>query len=857
MKHLFAGLLFLILSISAKAQVDYSAYTEVNLSIILSEIEKQHKVVFSFDADLVGSKFISLQKGSYTLSEILERLEDQANLSFDFIDGQNILIYRPEPKQYALCGYLKDEQTLDPIAFANIYTPDGRAGTSSNEAGYFEIQIEGDPRLLASYLGYQKLELIAQSLADSTCLDFLMKLGGISFKPVLLKEYLTDGISQSNLGNTVIIDPGEMSMLPGAVDNDVLASIQFLPGISSPSESLSNIHIRGGTPDQNLILWDDIPLFHTSHLFGTISALNPFVIDKVNVYRSGVNSEFGGRVSGVIDIETKNEIISKFKGSAGINFTHTYLNLNIPLWKNSSLQFSSRRSITDGWSSPTFISYAEKVFQGTKIEENDFNQNQPFSDEFKFNDGHLKWMWKTGSNLFTISSIGALNSLNYTNEIPAFDAFSTDQLNLENAGFKMGWERKWSEKLNSNLHISNSVYSYDYTLFYQLVDSMGDPPILFNTSNRIEDISSKFQLDYTLSETQKISTGVEFQENTINLDLVTRNQMDTTSEAQVFDNRLGTLFGTYILTLPGILRMDIGLRYQNHALIKKNYFEPRIAFLTDVNENVKLKISTGKHFQFISQLAALDINDLGLGNQIWVAANDSSIPVIESNQWMAGFSYQKDQWTIDIEGYVKEIAGITSLTSGFEELERQPFSIGDSRIRGIDVLVKRRVGAYRSWLSYTLSDVRYEFQNISQEAFPASHDRTHLIQWVNLYKRSNWEFSLGWTLGSPLPYTPNEGLDTRINPQGNLQYRIDYAPINSARLNPYSRIDASMVYKYTLNDTFSGFISFSIQNLGDRQNLLGRQFLLSQSRPGQKPDILNNDELGLGFTPNIALHLAW
>ena len=856
MKYLFACFLFLQLSTVTKAQVNYPSFTQVNLAELLTEIEQNHKVVFSYDAELIESKTISVQAGTYTLSEILKSVEAEADLSFDFIDGQNILIFRPEPNIYSLCGYLKDQASQEPIAFANIYAPDGTTGTSSNEDGYFSIQVEGNPSLIASYLGYQKLELLALEQADETCPDFLMKLGGISFKPVLLKEYLTDGISQSSLGNTIIIDPGEMSLLPGAVDNDVLTSIQFLPGISSPSESLSNIHIRGGTPDQNLILWDDIPMYHTSHLFGTISALNPFVIDKVNVYRSGVNSEFGGRVSGVIDIETENEVISKFNGSAGFNFTHTYLNLNIPLWKNSSLQLSSRRSITDGWSSPTFISYAEKVFQGTKIEENDFNQNQPFSDEFKFNDGHLKWMWKAGSNLFTISSIGALNSLNYTNEIPAFDAFSTDQLNLENAGFKMGWERQWSEKLTSNLHISNSVYSYDYTLFYQLVDSIGDPPIQLDASNRIEDISSKLQLDYNLNETQKITTGVEFQENKINLDLGSRNPMDTTRESQVFDNQLATLFGTYVLTLPGVLRMDIGLRYQNHALIKKNYFEPRIALITDVNDHVKLKISTGKHFQFISQLTALDINDLGLGNQIWVAANDNTIPVIESNQWMAGFSYQKDQWTIDVEGYVKEIAGITSLTSGFAEIERQPFSIGDSRIRGIDVLVKRRVGAYRSWLSYTLSDIRYEFQNISQEAFPASHDRTHLIQWVNLYKKKNWEFSLGWTLGSPLPFTPNNGLDSRLI-NGNIQYRIDYGPINSQRLNAYSRIDAAMVYNYKLNDTFSGFISFSIQNLGDRQNVLGRQFLLNQTRPGQTPNILSNEELGLGFTPNMSIHIEW
>ena len=323
-------------------------------------------------------------------------------------------------------------------------------------------------------------------------------------------------------------------------------------------------------------------------------------------------------------------------------------------------------------------------------------------------------------------------------------------------------------------------------------------------------------------------------------------------------NNLNSLYGEYALTVPDILKLDLGLRYQYQSEIKNNYFEPRISLVTDVNEHIKLKASTSKQFQFISQLILLDINDLNLSNQVWVASNNTTIPVIESNQWTGGIVYNNKSWTLDVEGYVKELAGITSLTSNLGDLTNQPYSKGNSRIRGIDLLLKKRIKNYRSWVSYTLSETKYEFPNISESSFPSSHDHRHILQWVNLYKKGNFEYSISTQLRSGQPFTPANGVGTRINSNGVEIPFIEYAEINSSRLKNYTRLDGSVSYRFGNENGFHGVAVFSIQNMTRQENVLGKSYILEPTVDGvDLPDLIEVQEQGLRWTPNIGINVWW
>jgi len=854
-KVLFITLFFLCTSFFLKAQQHYGECIEKPLIEVLEMLESKNQVVFSYDNQNVESQAINIISNDYTLQQILEIVFEQVNMNFEFIDNKYILLTNKLRQNYLeyLCGYIKDQNTEEPISFASITNGSASLFAESDEEGYFKINVlETDHIVTILYLGYKPFEINLEEASNDPCQEYVISIENISFAPVILTEYLTDGINQTKNTNTVVIKPEEMNVLPGSVEKDVLSAISFLPGITSPNESLDGIHVRGGTPDQNLILWDGIPMYHTSHFFGTISAFNPNIIDNVEIHRSGIGSKYGGRVSSVIDIHSKAEITNKFKAGVGFNLTHMHLDLDIPLWKNSSFMISTRRSITDVWNTPTFVSYAEKVFQGTKVEQGNFNDPElEFSDEFKFNDANIKWMMDYGKNKFRFISLGTLNSLNYKSNFEEVNLYSVELLNLRNTGANFTWERQWNRRYKSKFEFTNAEYRFDYNLSFKIKNNIFRPPFSQVSKNSITDGGMKWNNDWIINENQNLAFGYQYTENKTELDITIINRQDTLKHNVNFENRLHSLFGEYSLTLPKTLQLDIGLRYLYQDKLKNNYFEPRIALATNVTDRLKLKVSTGKHFQFVSQLVGFDTNNLGLNNQFWVTANnaidsnDHTIPVIEANQWMGGFIYQKGNWTLDVEGYVKELVGITTLSSSFFELNDNTFSSGNSRTRGIDFLLKKRIKRYRSWISYSISKTKYEFPQISLDPIIASHDQTHVFKWVHLYKINSWEFSFGIEYRSGLPATQANIVDDEIR----------YDRPNGIRLKRYFRLDGSIIYNFGSPDNVNGFIGFSLQNIQDRTNILGRKYILDDNDGMDTPRLLEINEKGLKFTPNISVNI--
>ena len=231
------------------------------------------------------------------------------------------------------------------------------------------------------------------------CRNIFLGLALVDFPKIIITEYLADGIDQNSADAHISIKPEKMDMLPGLTEADVLQSIQLLPGVSSPNETASGIFIHGGTPDQNLILWDGIPIYHSGHFFGSISAFNPNVVDDVKVYRGGFGPQYGGRVSGVIDISSTDNIPEQISAGIGINLTHGDAFAKIPLFKQkAALILSFRRSFTDLWQTPTFKQMSKKVFQGTKIEDSqeeaEDDDNLDLTQEFHFIDFSAKWIWQ-------------------------------------------------------------------------------------------------------------------------------------------------------------------------------------------------------------------------------------------------------------------------------------------------------------------------------------------------------------------------------------------------------------------------------------------------------------------------------
>ena len=840
--------LYVILILFIACKTSFSQ-KEVDLISALKVVENDFNITFSYSNEILQDLRVSYAKRS-TLDETLKTLFSQTPISFEIVDDSNIILFRKQRSQSRkYCGYLIDAETGEAIEYANVFTKDHEIVIGTNETGYFEIEGDNISQLFCSFIGYE--ELIIET--SENCPIYKMSPSSVMLNSIEITEYLADGISRTDASNAIIIEPPMMQKMPGNIDGDILNTIQFLPGVNSPNESLDGIFVRGGTPDQNLILWDGIPVFQSSHFFGTVSAFNPFLVDSVNIYRSGIGSKYGGRVSSVIDINTSQKRPERFTVGMGFDLTQAHIDIATPLWKDASLFLSTRRSITDNWVTPTFKRFSEKVFQDTKLEDADFGN--PQGDQFRFNDGNLKLMYNPGKNRFSFSTIGGLNFLDFETQFPRADLFSKDSLALRHGGAIFKWERNWSERFKSSFSTGNSSFDYDYQLSAHRNNT---PDVALGSTyskNIITDGHLNMDFELTTRKDQKLQFGYQFSGNDITFDLgQVENGIDTFNRFQ-FENRLHTLYGDYSIDLANIIHLDMGLRYNYHEKLNNDYFEPRLSAKTAVTDNIDLKLSTSKHFQFISQVVFLDINDLGLSNSIWVAANEEkTIPVIESNQWMGGLVYTKDDWTFDIEGYVKELAGITSFSSLGPN--NNTFSVGNSRIRGIDILIKKRFRNYRSWLSWSLSEAVYEFNKIEANPFPANHDQRNVIQWVHLFKNKGWEYSAGITFKSGLPFTQAIGIDTIF--QNSFEREIiEYETTNASRLNPYLRLDASVVYhfgKYR-NKGFRGYLGFSMQNISNQLNVLRKRFALSQNNFISPTELLTIEEYGLRFTPNFTVNI--
>ena len=852
--------IFLIHSAFLQSQVLIESTDSISIYNILQNIKGQSDVSFSYNSGILDDKKILVQKGSYSLNKIVKLISEQLNHKFEFIDSRNVLIIPPEElngKLNSICGYIKDRRTQNVLSFVNVYTPDNLYGTSTNVEGYFEFEIPSSySSIIASFVGYDALDISLIEINQGCQTHFLTEDSEL-LSTIVLREYLDDGISQAENTKSIILNPDKMNVLPGLVDNDVFASLLILPGINSPSESLDGIFMRGGTPDQNLVLWDDIPVYHTSHLFGSISSFNPFMIDQVDVYRSAIGSEFGGRVSGVVDIKSKSTVPDKAHVGMGVNMTHAHFDFETPLWKNSALFISYRRSISDLWASPTFLNYADRIFQGSKVDPSRFaNSDLSFNDLFAFNDGNFKWVYNLRKDKFEISSFGALNKLNYSTELPNVNALIVDKLDLNNSGLKVSWSRKWSDELTSDLIITNADFRYDYEILLEFQELMIESPNRGFASNRIQDGGFQLMFDWQPKKYQKFKFGFQNTENKIDFEIGRREPGVMEMEKQNFLHRLNSLVGEYSLELPDIVNMDVGLRLQNSPVLEKRFFEPRISIVTRLNEFMRLKASTSKQFQFVSQLVAFDTNDLGFGNEIWVASDENLIPVIESNQWVGGIIIEKDDWTLDIEGYVKELVGITSF-SALSELPA-PYAQGKSKLRGVDVLLKRRFKNFRSWISYTLSEFIYEFPSIPPGSFPAPQDQQQILQWINIYKKGPWEFSLGANMRSGLPFRDADRVMLVENSMGELVPRIQYGELNASRLKPYFRVDGSVIYNFKNTPGSEGYIGFSLQNITNHKNILGREFFQGEvDENSGLPRILPSNEFGLAFTPNVSVNIRW
>lgn len=823
---------------------------------VFFELEKKHQIKFSYSDNLVSNVYVSIKLNGKDLDTILREIKSQTNFIFQKVTERYIIVLNKDEKsKTAACGYLLDVISQEPLMEASITILSRNTGTTTDRDGYFQLEsVAANDTIKISFIGYLSKLFLAKELIKKPCKRIYLEEFTSVLNEIRITNYLANGITREKDGS-IGISPKKLGILPGLTEPDVLQSIQFLPGINSPSETASGIHVRGGTPDQNLILFDGIKMYNSAHFFGMISSFNPYITDKIKVYRSGAGARYGNHISGVVDIETNNNITNNTNGGFGFNLTHADAFIETKLNDKIGISFSARRSFTDFINTNTFSKFSDKVFQNTIIDIDGQQSNSDlFSDnnDFHFVDFNSKIIYEpTEKDKIIFNQLMTKNKLEHLFKFNDNSYSTRDVLNINNDGFSIKWFRNWNKKLSQRTSFYYSKYDLEY--LFEAVQDVANRDQSRAKQNQIKDANFQTSFSFKKSDVSQFDLGYEYDNSKVFYSFESVDQLFPQNNFALLEsnrNITHAVFGEYAYNNKEKQTVQLGLRSNYFSLTKKFFIAPRLYLQFQLAPKFWAKGSLEFKQQNISQLLELSTADFGLENQIWALSNNNNVPVLRSNQTTVGFIFKRDNWTVDLDLYLKKVRGITTVSSGFQTVNNT-FSEGTNNIRGIDFLIQKKWNDYSSWISYSFNNGDLTFSNINQgHSFPSNTDVSHNFFWTHNIKTGNYQFSLGWNYRSGVPFTRGTGLDA--------SNQIIYQNINSSRLPSYHRLDFSSTYSFHLNSnrTWKGRIGLSLINVYNKKNVLQRVYSVDFDTNGNS-FLVTKDISSLGFTPNMVFRVSF
>lgn len=658
---------------------------------------------------------------------------------------------------------------------------------------------------------------------------------------IVIENYLTKGLSK-NIDGTTEISTQKFGILPGLIAPDIFQTIQTLPGIISVDERVSNINIRGGTNDQNLILYEGITMYQTGHFFGLISAFNPYLTKNVDVTTNGTKAKYGSGVSSLINIEKSHVIDKKAASGIGSNLLSVDGFSKFQFSKKTELQVSARRSFTDAFLSPTYDAYFERIFNNSELNVGQNNlANTTNNEQFYFYDASAKFLYdidktsKLRANFITI-----FNKLDYQEStINTDNTSSGSESDLSQQSY--AGEVSYSKTLNASTLLSAQIYYSNYRL--RGTNLITNTSQLLLQKNQVDDIGVRLDALKTLNKNLNFNTGYQFNEvgvsnlEDVNIPRFRRFIKEVIQthgiygEAEFTSNSKNT-YGR------------IGLRGNYIQKFNTFLFEPRLAFSQKFLNNFRLEILGEVKSQSITQLIDLQQDFFGIEKRRWQLANNTDIPIVKSNQISLGLNYKKRGWLLSAEGYIKNVSNITSRTQGFQNQFQFTNAVGNYSIKGIDLLVNKQFKKLSTWLSYSYSKNDFEFNDFNNgNPFPNNLDIRHIVNFSVTYEIDRLKLSSGINWHSGRPFTSPT---LRQEPDNAISYNLP----NSERLPDYMRVDLSARYAFPVSHTVNAEVGMSIWNVLNRTNIINRFY--TQDNDGLP---VQNDNVALQFVPNLNFRL--
>ncbi|WP_282132753.1 TonB-dependent receptor [Cellulophaga baltica] len=817
---------------------------QVSLRTYLNQLEKTFSIKFSF-ADNTINAFSIVPQEFNKLEAAIHYIETEISLDLKKIDNR---YYTISKKVISICAKVLDNFEQNTLHNATIRVLEQGITTIIDDTGAFYLSnIPKSSILEIRHVGFKPLFIKAEELDQKGPCQIIALAQNIQqLDEVIIYKFLTTGLEKQD-DASIVLHTDNFGILPGLIEPDVLQTVQALPGIKSIDETVSDINVRGGTNDQNLILWEGIKMYQSGHFFGLISAFNPYLTDKVTLIKNGSSAAYGDGVSSILDMRTKNTITDELYGGAGINLLSGDVYGQIPLKENLAFQFSGRRSITDLLNTPTYNQFYERAFQDTEIKGNEPEQeNIARSEDFYFYDFTGKLLYDISQkHKARVSFIAINNLLEYT--VLNTNTQETTNSKLMQTNFSIGGylESTW----NSNFSTQLNAYYTSYHLDSENFNSENDQQLLQN--NEVLETAIQFTSNYHFSEQLAWKNGYDFKEvGIINFTNVTQPPFRSNIKGVI---RTHALFSelTYASENKKLwARAGLRANYaENLGTFEKLILEPRLNLNYKLARNLKVDLQGEFKNQTTNQVIDLKQNFLGIEKRRWVLANEEDLPITRSKQVSLGVNYDKNKIYIGIEGFYKYVNGISTTTQGFQNEDQFNGEIGTYAARGVEFLINQKTKNLSNWLTYTYNKNDYTFDLLNPSTFPNNLDIRHTITFASTYTHEHLKLGLGLNHRTGRPYTkPQENgnaINTLVFPN-----TINYEDANNSRLPAYLRIDASAIYNFKINQNIKASVGASLLNILDHKNILNRYYRLND-----QDEIETVESVSLGITPNFSFRM--
>ncbi|MDF1696290.1 MAG: TonB-dependent receptor plug domain-containing protein [Saprospiraceae bacterium] len=800
----------------------------VSLNDLIEEIEKNSAFVFNFEQEAIEEVKIDFKLNNDYSFDNIERLFEQTSFNLKK-KGNTILIYLMDFQQMQLCGIVVSANR-DPLPYAFIHIND-TIWLESDEVGRFRklVFLNGREQANISYMGYKEQLFPVDEL--QSCDTIFMRQSGINFsEAVVIRGYMEKGITQGISYNSTSLNFNNGRNGVGIHDHDLFRTLQFIPGVTSPDDSATNLNIRGGTPDQNLIQWEGAPLYDQGFLLGMISSVNPFQISRIDIYKTNHGAEFDGRVGGVVDIQLEDDFLEETDVSAGVNLTEGHINIATPIMSNRlGFLISGRMSLFSEFEhSPTLRGYGEKIFQTTQLGEVEIeNGEEEYEPKILFGDMNGKIIYKASDRIELQSSYFLSSAKN--DNLSLFGSANqnlSDEISTNSSILSSRIEFTFNDNLT--LFGAHTSSSYDLNSKFSLsnIDS-GVVSNLTEEENGVSDYQYKVGLHWSKGELETRAGYIFDNKRTkYEREFYSSLQQDDSVERKI-SKTFHHVFIDQVLNY-GRNYLQLGLRTSYATGRNALYFSPSISHRIKVSPSFIIKTGGGIYHQFIRQVYEPVNNGLQLENAIWSLSTDSSEPILSSKKVSSGAIINWQGWLIDTDVYWHHSTGLIAQNPNLRNaLIVDSNNTLDSR--GIDVLLTKKEDNWNGSLFYSLSENKVSLQSIFEEdetaTFFANNNQTHILRMNSSYEWKRFEFGATWQIKSGLPFSSKESIS--ITQDDDDLYELQYEEVNNSKLKNYQRLDVSLDYRNRWRK-WNYEIGCSMINLLDRVNLGSQKSIIAE-----------------------------